>query len=126
MSPGSLLIRSYGGSDVGRRRQMNEDAFLCDDTLGLWLVADGMGGHAAGEVASQEAVDTIYGMVKRGKSRISDAIGKALASKEIAQAFANLGMVPKSNTPAELAALIKVEAATWGPIIRSTGFKPME
>jgi serine/threonine protein phosphatase PrpC len=73
MSPGSLLIRSYGGSDVGRRRQMNEDAFLCDDALGLWVVADGMGGHAAGEVASQEAVDTIYGMVKRGKSRLTDA-----------------------------------------------------
>ena len=36
-------------------------------------------------------------------SRASDAIAKALASKEIAQAFANLGMVPKSNTPAELA-----------------------
>ena len=59
-------------------------------------------------------------------SRTSDAIAKALASKEIAQAFANFGMVPKSNTPAELAALIKVEAATWGPIIRSTGFKPLE
>ena len=45
---------------------------------------------------------------------------------KIAKRFANLGMVPKSNTPAELAALIKVEAATWGPIIRSTGFKPLE
>src|SRR5581483_9056103 len=41
------------------------DAYLCDDAIGLWVVADGMGGHAAGEVASQEAVDTIYGMVKR-------------------------------------------------------------
>ena len=40
--------------------------------------------------------------------------------------FANFGMVPKANTPAELAALIKSEAATWGPIIRSTGFKPLE
>ena len=59
-------------------------------------------------------------------SRASDAFAKALASKEIAQAFANLGMVPKSTTPAELTALIKVEAATWGPIIRSTGFKPLE
>ena len=59
-------------------------------------------------------------------SRAADAIAKALASKEIAQAFANLGMVPKSNTPAELATLIKAEAATWGPIIRSTGFKPLE
>ena len=34
--------------------------------LGLYVVADGMGGHAAGEVASQEAVETIYGMVKQG------------------------------------------------------------
>ena len=59
-------------------------------------------------------------------SRAADAIAKALASKEIAQAFANLGMVPKSNTPAELANLIKAEAATWGPIIRSTGFRPLE
>jgi tripartite-type tricarboxylate transporter receptor subunit TctC len=35
-------------------------------------------------------------------------------------------MVPNANTPAELAALIKAEGATWGPIIRSTGFKPLE
>ncbi|HVW28910.1 MAG TPA: protein phosphatase 2C domain-containing protein [Polyangiaceae bacterium] len=65
MSTPPLTVRSFGGSDVGRRRQANEDAYLCDDELGLWVVADGMGGHAAGEVASQEAVDTIYGMVKR-------------------------------------------------------------
>src|SRR5882672_5142703 len=67
MSSPPLVIRSFGGSDVGRRRQANEDAYLCDDELGLWVVADGMGGHAAGEVASQEAVDTIYGMVKRAR-----------------------------------------------------------
>ncbi|MBV9947879.1 MAG: serine/threonine-protein phosphatase, partial [Myxococcales bacterium] len=40
--------------------------FFLDDELGLYVVADGMGGHAAGEVASREAVDTLYGMVKRG------------------------------------------------------------
>lgn len=57
--------RGAGLTDVGRRRVVNEDAFLCDDELGLYIVADGMGGHAAGEVASQEAVDTIQGMVRR-------------------------------------------------------------
>jgi tripartite-type tricarboxylate transporter receptor subunit TctC len=46
--------------------------------------------------------------------------------KAIADAFVNLGMVPKASTPAELATLIKSEGATWGPIIRSTGFKPLE
>ena len=56
----------------------------------------------------------------------SQAVAKVIAGPGIAEAFANFGMLPKANTPAELAALIKSEAATWGPIIRSTGFKPLE
>lgn len=56
----------YGLTDLGRKRSGNEDALYVDDELGLYVVADGMGGHAAGEVASREAVDTLYGMVKRG------------------------------------------------------------
>jgi protein phosphatase len=67
-------VRSFGASDIGRHRKVNQDAYLRDDLLGLYVVADGMGGHAAGEVASQEAVDTLYGMVKRGLTNMGDKL----------------------------------------------------
>ncbi|WP_437722369.1 protein phosphatase 2C domain-containing protein [Sorangium sp. So ce134] len=67
-----MRIQSFGRTDVGRHRRANEDAFFRDDELRLYIVADGMGGHAAGEVASAEAVETIYGMVKRGLPAIGD------------------------------------------------------
>ncbi|HLK37174.1 MAG TPA: protein phosphatase 2C domain-containing protein [Polyangiaceae bacterium] len=60
----------YALTDLGRKRASNEDAFYIDDVLGLYVVADGMGGHAAGEIASREAVDTLYGMVKRGVGQL--------------------------------------------------------
>src|SRR5450432_1539859 len=62
----ALRCSGHGFSDVGKKRASNEDAFYVDDKVGLYVVADGMGGHAAGEVASQEAVEAIYGMVKTG------------------------------------------------------------
>jgi serine/threonine protein phosphatase PrpC len=66
VAPAPMRRTGYGQTDLGRKRATNEDAFFTDDELGLYIVADGMGGHAAGEVASREAVDTLYGMVKRG------------------------------------------------------------
>jgi PPM family protein phosphatase len=54
-----IQIRAAGLTDVGRKRKMNEDSFTTADNLGLYVVADGMGGHAAGEVASRLAVESI-------------------------------------------------------------------
>ena len=52
-------FRSVGATDIGGRRQNNEDTFLIDHDLGLFLVADGVGGHMAGEIASAIAVASI-------------------------------------------------------------------
>ncbi|HUP59813.1 MAG TPA: Stp1/IreP family PP2C-type Ser/Thr phosphatase [Thermoanaerobaculia bacterium] len=54
-----MEISAYGLTHVGRQRQHNEDAFLVESDAKLFLVADGMGGHAAGEIASRIAVDSI-------------------------------------------------------------------
>ena len=57
-------------SHVGLRREHNEDTYYGDAALGLWLVADGMGGHEFGEVASALARETIVSEVKSGKSLV--------------------------------------------------------
>src|ERR1700737_93835 len=74
-------IRFFAATDVGRVRDHNEDNFLVDKKLGLFMVADGMGGHAAGEVASAIAVRTVHEEAKRERSTLlGDADQTALGA----------------------------------------------
>ena len=52
-------------TDVGKVRKQNEDAAWLDDARGIYVVADGMGGHLAGEVASAMAINAIKGMAEK-------------------------------------------------------------
>jgi PPM family protein phosphatase len=61
------VLKARGLSDIGPVRKNNEDSFVSDEALRLFVVADGMGGHSAGEIASNLAVETIVGFIRRSE-----------------------------------------------------------
>src|SRR5262245_29047992 len=65
-----MELSFWAATDVGKKREINEDSFLVDKKLSLFVVADGMGGHASGEVASQLAVHEFRNAVEAGKDSI--------------------------------------------------------
>jgi serine/threonine protein phosphatase PrpC len=62
---GPLRIRAAGDTDVGREREQNEDGFACLEEQGVFIVADGMGGEAAGEEASRLVVEVLTNRLTR-------------------------------------------------------------
>jgi len=69
-----LRIVSSGLTDVGKKRDHNEDSFLIDEDLKLFVVADGMGGHAGGGTASRIAVETIDRELRQARTTQGSAL----------------------------------------------------
>lgn len=59
------MLHAFGVTDAGKIRKTNEDAFIVDPSLRLFAVADGMGGHNAGEVASHLAIEALTTFIRR-------------------------------------------------------------
>lgn len=71
-----MKVVSAGITNIGRKRDNNEDAFYVDDATGLYIVADGMGGHRAGEVASRTVISSIKDYI--------DAFSSAVEAQRVA------------------------------------------
>lgn len=71
-----MLVKAVGSTDTGRVRPQNQDAFLIDDELQLYIVCDGMGGHAAGDVASTNATQMSADTVREFCRDIPELLAK--------------------------------------------------
>lgn len=69
---------SFGKTHIGMKRSHNEDAFYRNDNIGLYIVADGMGGHKAGEIASNMAVDSIKNYILNQKNLVDQSLVDAI------------------------------------------------
>lgn len=93
-------------SDTGNLRERNEDRFWADPELGAYLVADGVGGHKAGDLAAQTAVETIREVVRSGGRPAEE-----LAREAIAEANNRIFAIGGNNGMACVLTLALVEGA---------------
>ena len=95
-----VMIEFGHGTHVGLRRLRNEDTYYADASLGLFLVADGMGGHQHGEVASAMVRDTLVDLVTRGHGLVEAVQGAG--ERLLAHTRESRKMLPMGTTIAAL------------------------
>jgi serine/threonine protein phosphatase PrpC len=83
-----MRLHSNAVTDVGRVRDHNEDAFLVDEDLGLFVVCDGMGGHASGEVAAQLTIRTVQNYLRERSNALRQVDTGDAAPERLAEFLA--------------------------------------
>jgi protein phosphatase len=77
-----VKLHSVARTDVGRKRQINEDALFRDDERGFYVVADGVGGHNKGEIASREAVEQLRMWVYGADRDLESLVARVRAGED--------------------------------------------
>ncbi|MBM64632.1 MAG: hypothetical protein CMH55_00175 [Myxococcales bacterium] len=81
------FLLAQGATDIGQRREHNEDRIFCDPNMGLFVVCDGMGGHAAGEVAAEMVVESIVHHLEECLSELPDHLDEEDAANQLGNAL---------------------------------------
>ncbi|WP_207780190.1 PP2C family protein-serine/threonine phosphatase [Pokkaliibacter plantistimulans] len=110
--PNDMQLVSFAQSHKGKIRDHNEDAYLELAECGVWVVADGMGGHAAGDVASQMVVDTLemeLAHLPRHQISVEQLVGAIRRANRNVQHYASTQMQGKTVGSTVVALLVRNE-----------------
>jgi protein phosphatase len=119
-----MKLISFGKTDQGKTRTNNEDAFLVNDRLGLYAVADGIGGHEGGEVASRLAVEALSDMLREqfAGSRSAAAFDDSPGTDQYISSLR--GAVALANTTVRQAAAQDPDLTGMGTTVTAVLLRP--
>jgi serine/threonine protein phosphatase PrpC len=117
-----VRIRYAAGSDMGRVRKNNEDAFIADPSLGIFAVADGLGGHASGEVASRMALDSLQDTIRTARKEEALLLSHGLPAVPSSPAEVLVSGILQANQRINEASLEKMEYEGMGTTLVAVYF----
>ena len=117
-----ISVESASITDRGKKRKANEDALILEDALGLYVVADGMGGHRAGDIASRLVVKTIREYIKRSLDKDDGNHTADLDQTLSREANRLLGSIRMSNKIVHAASQAKSSCRGMGSTVSAIYF----